>query len=62
MPDRNRHKPNLANRVDEATEDVVVKSATDYPAYGQARTSNELLGKKCQHGRLNFSPLKCNPF
>ena len=26
----------------EATEDAVIKSATDFPAYGQARTSNEL--------------------
>ncbi len=43
--DRSRRKPNLANRVDEATEDAVVKSATDYPAYGQARTSNELRKK-----------------
>ena len=43
--DRNRRKPNLANRVDEATENAVVQSATDYPAYGQARTSNELRKK-----------------
>jgi hypothetical protein len=28
--------------VDQATEDAAVKSATDFPAYGQARTSNEL--------------------
>ena len=40
--ERTRRKPNLANRVDEATEQAVVKSATDFPAYGQARTSNEL--------------------
>ena len=40
--ERTRRKPNLANRVDEATEAVVIKSATDFPAYGQARTSNEL--------------------
>ena len=40
--ERTRRKPNLANRVDEATEKAVVKSATDFPAYGQARTSNEL--------------------
>lgn len=37
-----RRKPNLANRVDEATEQAVIASATEYPAYGQARTSNEL--------------------
>jgi transposase len=40
--ERTRHKPNMANRVDEATEAAVIKSATDFPAYGQARTSNEL--------------------
>jgi hypothetical protein len=40
--DRTRRKPNLANRVDQAIEDAVIASATDFPAYGQARTSNEL--------------------
>ena len=42
--ERTRRKPNLANRVDEATEQAVIRgaSATDFPAYGQARTSNEL--------------------
>ena len=40
--ERTRRKPNLANRVDEAIEKAVIKSATDFPAYGQARTSNEL--------------------
>ncbi len=40
--ERTRRKPNLANRVDEATEAAVIASATDFPAYGQARTSNEL--------------------
>jgi transposase len=40
--ERTRRKPNLANRVDQATEDTVIKNATDFPAYGQARTSNEL--------------------
>lgn len=28
--------------MDQATEDAVIKCATDFPAYGQARTSNEL--------------------
>ncbi len=37
-----RRKPNLANRVDQTTEDAVIQSATDFPAYGQARTSNDL--------------------
>ena len=40
--ERTRRKPNLPNRVDQTTEDAVIKSATDFPAYGQARTSNEL--------------------
>ena len=40
--ERTRRKPNLANRVDQATEDAVIQFATDFPAYGQARTSNEL--------------------
>ncbi len=40
--ERARRKPNMANRVDEVTESAVIKNATDFPAYGQARTSNEL--------------------
>jgi transposase InsO family protein len=40
--DKNRRKPNLKNRVDPAVEDAVVAFATDYPAYGQTRASNEL--------------------
>jgi len=40
--ERTRRKPNMANRVDEVTEAAVIKSATEFPAYGQARTSNEL--------------------
>ncbi len=39
--ERTRHKPNLANRVFPATDDGVIKSATNFPAYGQARASNE---------------------
>ena len=35
--ERSRRKPNLANRVDEATEQAVLKSALEFPAYGQAR-------------------------
>ena len=45
--ERTRRKPNLANRVDEAVEQAVIKSATDFPAYGQARTSNELAQAGC---------------
>ena len=33
--------------VDEATEQSVIKSAIEYPAYGQHRTSNELRKKAC---------------
>lgn len=40
--ERTRRKPNLANRVDQPREDAVIKSATDFPAYDQACTSNEL--------------------
>uniref|UniRef100_UPI003F6E16A7 helix-turn-helix domain-containing protein n=1 Tax=Pseudochrobactrum sp. HB0163 TaxID=3450708 RepID=UPI003F6E16A7 len=41
--ERTRRKPNLANRVDNATEQAVQGFALEFPAYGQARTSNELL-------------------
>ena len=37
-----RGKPNLKNRVEEATEQAVVEFATAFPAYGQVRASNEL--------------------
>ena len=37
-----RQKPNPKNRVAREVEEVVVKFATDYPAYGQKRVSNEL--------------------
>ena len=40
--ERTRRKLNMANRVDEVTEAAVIASATDFPAYCQARTSNEL--------------------
>jgi transposase InsO family protein len=40
--EKNRRKPNLKNRVDLDTENAVVAYATDYPAYGQTRASNEL--------------------
>lgn len=39
---RSRRAPNVKNRVDEETEAAVIKHATDFPAHGQARTSNEL--------------------
>jgi hypothetical protein len=37
-----RQKPNPANRVAPEVEGAVVKFATDNPAYGQKRVSNEL--------------------
>ena len=37
-----RRKPNLKNRVDEATEQAVLSYAIEFPAYGQVRASNEL--------------------
>lgn len=40
--DANRRKPNIKNRVEEATEMVVVGFALEQPAFGQVRVSNEL--------------------
>ena len=40
--DSSRRKPNLKNRVEEATEDAVTAFAIDFPAHGQVRASNEL--------------------
>lgn len=40
--ERTRRKPNLINRIDEQTEAAVVAQATEFPAHGQLRTSNEL--------------------
>jgi transposase InsO family protein len=42
---QSRRTPNLKSRVDEATEQSVIESAIEYPAYGQHRTSNELRKK-----------------
>ncbi len=39
---QSRRTPNLKNRVDSETEQAVLKYATDYPAHGQVRASNEL--------------------
>ena len=39
---KDRRQPNRKNRVDEATEAAVVAYATDFPAHGQLRASNEL--------------------
>jgi transposase InsO family protein len=43
--DANRRKPNIQNRVDQNTESAVVAYASEQPAYGQVRTSNELRKK-----------------
>jgi transposase InsO family protein len=40
--DQNRRKPNLKNRIDEATTDRVRAYAVEQPAHGQVRASNEL--------------------
>lgn len=40
--EKTRRTPNLKNRVDDATEQSVIKYAIDFPAHGQHRTSNEL--------------------
>lgn len=37
-----RRKPNLKNRVPEATEQAILRMAIELPAYGQVRASNEL--------------------
>lgn len=39
---KSRRTPNLKNRVDDPTEQSVIRYAIDYPAHGQHRTSNEL--------------------
>ena len=40
--DKSRRKSNVKNRVDMATEQAVIASAIEQPAFGQHRTSNEL--------------------
>lgn len=40
--DANRKKPNLKNRIEEATEAAVAAFAIEQPAFGQLRVSNEL--------------------
>lgn len=40
--DANRRKPNIKNRVEEATEAAVAAFALEQPAFGQVRVSNEL--------------------
>ena len=40
--DKSRKKPNFKNRVEDAIEQAVVSLATEFPAFGQKRASNEL--------------------
>ena len=40
--DKNRRKPNPKNRIEEIIEAAVVAYATEQPAHGQVRASNEL--------------------
>jgi transposase InsO family protein len=40
--DKNRRKPNLKNRTDEATEKAILDYVIENPAHGQLRVSNEL--------------------
>ncbi len=40
--DANRRKPNIKNRVEEATETAITAFALEQPAFGQVRVSNEL--------------------
>ena len=51
LQDLSRKKPNVKNRVSEQVEQAVVKMATDMPAYGQLRASNEL-----KKGGIMISP------
>ena len=37
-----RRRTNLANRVDDTVEQLVIKFATDFSVYSQTRSSNEL--------------------
>ncbi|SHO57395.1 IS481 family transposase [Vibrio quintilis] len=45
LVNQSRRAPNIKNRVDESTEKAVVSYAIEFPAHGQARTSNELRKK-----------------
>jgi transposase len=42
LHDKSRRKPNLKNRIDDATETSVLQMAFDFSAYSQLRASNEL--------------------
>jgi len=49
-----RKKPNYKNRIEPDIEQAVIKLATDQPALGQVRASNEL-----KEGHFHFS-LRCS--
>jgi hypothetical protein len=51
-----RKKPNPKNRVEEATEAAVIAYATEQPAHGQVRVSNEL-----RSAASLFQSLACVP-
>ncbi len=67
LVEKTRRKPNLKNRTDERTEQAAVQVATDFPAYGQVRASNELrklgvfispAGLRCVWQRHNLETFK----
>ena len=43
--DANRCKPNIKNRIEEATESSVTAFALEQPAFGQVRNSNKLCNR-----------------
>ena len=55
--ERSRRKPNIRNRVAPEIEEAVVTLATDQPALGQVRVSNELRRRTCRPNCLAFLPL-----
>lgn len=65
--DKNRRKPNIKNRTDEASEAAAIAMAIEFPAFGQVRASNELRKKgvfvspsgiRCIWLRSNLETLK----
>jgi hypothetical protein len=55
-----RTKPNPKNRVEAAVEEAVVGLATEYPAYGQVRVSNELKSVGCSYRRAGCARSGCD--
>lgn len=64
--DKSRRQPNIKNRIEESIEQAVIAMAIEFPAFGQARASNELRkrgifisssGVRCvwlRHGLASF--------